>query len=60
MPFPLVNFKSEGHGEENNPDVYKEDGEYEVRVPNLNASFFFLYLSLKPQELQENRIRNET
>jgi hypothetical protein len=47
MPFPLVNIKNEGQNEENKLDIYKEDGEYEGRVPNLNASFFFVYFSLK-------------
>jgi len=47
MPFRLVNIKTEGHYEENKLEIYKEDGEYEGRVPYLNASFFFVYLSLK-------------
>jgi hypothetical protein len=40
-------YKTEGHSEENKLDIYKEDGECEGRVPNLNASFFFVYLFLK-------------
>jgi len=48
MYFPLVNVKTEGQSEENKLDICKEGGEFEGRVPNLNASFFFVYISLKP------------
>jgi hypothetical protein len=48
MLFPSVNINTEGHSEKDKLDIYKESGKYEGRVSDLNASFFFVYLSLKP------------